>query len=115
MCRCQTAEKARMTFITKFAKALVLFGAPSHRLESMLNSVAHALSVKAQFIQVPGVILVSFGDPSSTSSKSVFIKANQGLDLGKAQTVHEIYRDVAHDTISATEGERMLDELMASG
>lgn len=91
-----------------------MFGAPSHRVESMLNSIAIALDIKAQFIQIPGVIMISFGDPSSTHCKSVFVKVQQGLDLGKTMTLQDIYRAVSHGRMSAEQGESKIEELIAA-
>ena len=46
----------------RLAKALMTFGAPSHRIESQLLSAARILEVNAQFIHIPGVIICSLGD-----------------------------------------------------
>lgn len=52
----------RQDFILKLAKALMTFGAPSHRIESQLSSVASVLDVDAQFVHLPSVVIASFGD-----------------------------------------------------
>lgn len=62
------------------------------------------------------VVLFSVGDPDNATSSTTFIKClSGGIDLGKAEAVHEIYRDVIHDNISAEEGTARLDTLIAEG
>lgn len=102
----------RQTFILKLAKALMTFGAPSHRLESQLNATAQVLQVDAQFIHVPSVVIASFGDTDTHTSETKFVKAGGGLNLGSLQAVHQIYRDVIHDEMSVEEGSVALSMLL---
>ncbi|KAJ8454118.1 hypothetical protein ONZ51_g13212 [Trametes cubensis] len=48
----------RQKFLMRLAKALMTFGAPSHRIESQLLSAARILEVDAEFIHIPGVIIL---------------------------------------------------------
>ena len=90
------------------------FGAPSHRIEGMLNSAAKTLEVSAEFVNLPGVILTSFGNVEARASKTYFVKSGGGLDLGKVHAVHTIYRQIVHDVIGADEGARKLTDLLRS-
>ncbi|GAA5899654.1 hypothetical protein JCM5296_001388 [Sporobolomyces johnsonii] len=102
----------KQDFILKLAKALMTFGAPSHRLESQLNATAAVLAVNAQFIHVPSVVIASFGDADTHTSETRFIKASGGLNLGSLHQVHAIYREVVHDEISVEEGMVGLDRIL---
>lgn len=102
----------REMFILRLAKALMTFGAPSHRIESQLDATAIVLEVNAQFIHLPSVIIASFGDQDNQASETHFVKANGRLALGKLHNVHQVYRQVVHDEISAEEGTVLLTKLM---
>ena len=74
------------------------FGAPSHRIESQLLSVAASLRIKLQVIHVPGVTIMSFSKHIKHSSAvSVrFVKVSTKVDLGRLHDVHVIYKKVVH-------------------
>ncbi|ORX40267.1 hypothetical protein BD324DRAFT_641162 [Kockovaella imperatae] len=90
----------------------MVFGAPSHRVESQLNATANVLEVDAQFIHLPSIVIASFGDPDTRTSDTQFIKASGGLDLGKLHRVHRIYRKVVHDELDAADGTKQIQELL---
>ncbi|GAA5821568.1 hypothetical protein JCM10212_006518 [Sporobolomyces blumeae] len=102
----------KQDFILKLAKALMTFGAPSHRLESQLNATAAVLGVNAQFIHVPSVVIASFGDSDTHTSETKFIKASGGLNLGQLHRIHTIYREVIHDEMGVEEGIVHLDRCL---
>ncbi|KAG8834067.1 hypothetical protein FRC17_009630 [Serendipita sp. 399] len=102
----------RQKFILRLAKALMTYGAPSHRIESQLDATALVLEVNAQFVHLPSVIIASFGDQDHHTSDTHFVKANGRLALGKLHKVHQVYRQVVHDQISAEEGTVILNRLL---
>ncbi|CEH15056.1 PHEROMONE-REGULATED MEMBRANE PROTEIN 10 [Ceraceosorus bombacis] len=102
----------RQKFILKLAKALMLFGAPSHRIESQLNATANVLEVDAQFIHFPGIVIASFGDVDKHTSETHFVKSKSDLSLGALHDVHQIYRKVVHDDIGVQEGTEELNALL---
>ncbi|GAA5860985.1 hypothetical protein JCM3774_003215 [Rhodotorula dairenensis] len=104
----------RQQFIMKQARAFMMFGAPSHRLEAQMQATARVLEINCQVIYIPGVMLISFGDAATHTSDIKFLKQANGLDLGKLLTAYLIYFRVIHDQISVTEASRQLDELMVS-
>ena len=104
----------RQQFIMKQARAFMMFGAPSHRLEAQMQATARVLEINCQVIYIPGVMLISFGDAATHTSDIKFLKQANGLDLGKLLTAYLIYYRVIHDQISVTEASRQLDELMVS-
>ena len=102
----------RQEFLLKLAKALMTFGAPSHRIESQLVAAARILEVEAEFIHVPGVIICSFGDQDLGCSETHFVKCGGRLALGALHKVHGIYRSVVHDELSAKRATSELDSLL---
>ncbi|KAI9508342.1 hypothetical protein F5148DRAFT_1356167 [Russula earlei] len=104
----------RQQFVMKLARALMTFGAPSHRIESQLVAAARILEVDAEFIHLPNTFLVSFADPDTSTSETHFIKCSGRLALGNLKMVHQIYRQVLHDEISAKRATDSLDALLNS-
>ena len=98
----------------RLAKALMTFGAPSHRIESQLLSAARILEVDAEFVHIPGVIICSFGDNETKTSEMHFVKCGGRLSLGSLHEVHQIYRQVVHDEISARRATQKLEALLAA-
>jgi uncharacterized membrane protein YjjP (DUF1212 family) len=91
---------ARQDFILKLARALMMMGAPSHRLEAQLQATARVLDINCQMVYIPGVMLVSFGDPATHTSETKFLKQANGLDLGKLLSAHMLYWNVSSDGAS---------------
>ncbi|KAI5830428.1 DUF1212-domain-containing protein, partial [Schizophyllum commune Tattone D] len=102
----------RQLFLIKLARALMTFGAPSHRIESQLNAAARILEVQAEFIHLPSVIICSFGDQESNCSETHFVKCHSRLSLGALHKVHMIYRTVVHDEVSAKKAKEQLHDLL---
>lgn len=96
----------------KLARALMMFGAPSHRLEAQLQATAKVLDINVQVINLPNVMLISFGDPSTHTSETKFIKQGANLDLGKLLDAHLLYWRVTHDELGVAEASASLDVLM---
>ncbi|KAH9979968.1 hypothetical protein BGW80DRAFT_1556630 [Lactifluus volemus] len=86
-------------------------GAPSHRIESQFVAVARILEVDAEFIHLPNIFLLSFADPETCTSETDFIKCSGRLALGNLNEVHQIYRQVVHDEMSAKRATDLLDNL----
>ncbi|TFK75777.1 DUF1212-domain-containing protein [Pluteus cervinus] len=104
----------RQRFLRKLAKALMVYGAPSHRIESQLVAAARILEVEAEFIHLPGVVICSFGDQELGRSQTHFVRCGGRLSLGALHKVHVIYRAVVHDEISAKQATEDLDDVMKS-
>lgn len=104
----------RHQFLLKLARALMTFGAPSHRIESQLVAAARILEINAEFIHLPNVIICCFGDSDTMTSETHFVKGTGGLALGNLHRVHLIYRAVLHDEISARKATQQLDELLSA-
>ncbi|KAF8897669.1 hypothetical protein BD779DRAFT_1492018 [Infundibulicybe gibba] len=109
-----TSMVNRQEFLIRLARALMTFGAPSHRIESQLVAAARILEVEAEFIHLPGVIICSFGDQELGCSETHFVKCGGRLSLGALHKVHLIYRSVVHDEVSAKKATEQLDALLAA-
>lgn len=79
-------------------------------MEAWLASTADILSVEAS-IYLPTVLLVAFRDTDVHSTDVLFIRPSGGLELYRLSLVHEVYRRVTHDKISASQGRRALKRI----
>lgn len=61
---------------------------------------------------MPGCVQVAFGLPEQHASEVLLIKAFVGLDLGRFQETHAVYRAVVRDEISAGEGRTKLRNIL---
>ncbi|KAI0181250.1 DUF1212-domain-containing protein [Hypoxylon sp. FL1284] len=102
----------RQKYIIKMCKALMLFGAPTHRLEEYLRMTARVLEIDGQFLYLPGCMIISFDDRSTHTTEVKIVRTNQGIDLGKLRDVHEIYKLVLHDKIDLEEAIEALSTVM---
>lgn len=103
---------ARQGYIIKLCKALMLFGAPTHRLEEYLTMTARVLEIEGQFLYLPGCMIISFDDKSTHTTEVRIVRLIQGIDLGKLKDVHQIYKEVMHDVIGVEEGTERLEDLV---
>ncbi|KAF8641639.1 hypothetical protein AX16_009865 [Volvariella volvacea WC 439] len=102
----------REEFILKFARAMMMFGGPSHRLMSQLQSTARVLDMELSCLYLPDVLLISFDDPASGTSHLKFIRQSSSLDLGKLTDAYAVYWRVIHDEISVSAASTELDAIM---
>lgn len=105
---------ARQDYIIKLCRALMLFGAPTHRLEEYLSMTARVLEIDGQFLYLPGCMIISFDDRSTHTTEVRIVRSVQGIDLGRLKDAHHVYKEVMHDVIGVEEGTEKLDTLMAA-
>lgn len=103
---------SRQDYIIKLCRALMLYGAPTHRLEEYLSMTARVLEIDGQFLYLPGCMIISFDDRSTHTTEVRIVRTAQGIDLGKLKDVHLIYKEVMHDCIGVEEATEKLDVLM---
>ncbi|KAK7468718.1 pheromone-regulated protein prm10 [Stygiomarasmius scandens] len=104
--------KVRQKFILTLAKALLTFGAPSHRIQSQLVAASNILGADAEFVHLPNIIIVSIRHGDSNPTQTYFVRATGRVALTSLHRVHLIYRDVLHDNIGAEAGTRALRQLI---
>jgi uncharacterized membrane protein YjjP (DUF1212 family) len=102
---------ARQKYLMKLCRALMQYGAPTHRLEEYMSMSARVLEIEAQFLYIPGSMIMSFDDPNTHTTEVKLVKVAQGLDLGKLRDVHEVYKEVVHDRIGVEEATGRLKEV----
>lgn len=103
---------ARQNYLRKLCKALMMYGAPTHRLEEYLNMSARVLEIEAQFLYMPSCMIIAFDDSSIHTSEVKLVRTSQGVDLGKLRDVHEIYKDVVHDRIGVEDASPRLEAII---
>ncbi|KAJ5886959.1 uncharacterized protein N7473_009633 [Penicillium subrubescens] len=103
---------SRQRYSIRLCRALMKYGAPTHRLEEYMRMTARVLEIDGQFLYIPGCMIISFDDASTHTTEVKVVRSNQGIDLGKLADVHEIYKEVIHDVIGVEEAIQRLDETM---
>ena len=111
------AYNNRMDFVVMLAEALSKFGAPSHRIEGQLSAACKILDILCTFVHLPTVIICEFGERTGplTNNRRCHVVDRRGqLSLGALHEVHQTYRKVLHDEISAKAGLARLKSLMVA-
>ncbi|KAJ5561294.1 hypothetical protein N7535_004239 [Penicillium sp. DV-2018c] len=103
---------SRQRYLIRLCRALMKYGAPTHRLEEYLRMTARIIQIDGQFLYIPGCMIISFDDASTHTTEVKVVRSSQGIDLGKLAEVHEIYKEVVHDVIGVEEAIQQLDEIM---
>lgn len=103
---------ARQQYIMQLCRALMMYGAPTHRLEEYMMMTSNVLEVKAQFLYIPGCMFMSFDDPLTRTADVKIIRVVQGLDLARLAETHNVYKKAVHDVIGVEEATKELDEIM---
>ena len=105
-------ERENQTWILRVCRALIVYGAPTHRLETYMHKSAEALGLNIKAFYLPGCMIMSFDDPDGRSKDVQIVRGVQNLNLAKLADVHEIYRDVIHKRVSSQDATARLDELV---
>ncbi|KAL1996103.1 hypothetical protein VTN49DRAFT_426 [Thermomyces lanuginosus] len=103
---------SRQRYLMQLCRALMKFGAPTHRLEEYMQMTARVLEVDAQFLYLPGCMIMSFDDPSTRTTEVKLVRMGQGVDLGRLADTHRVYKNVVHDLIGVDEATQELQEIM---
>lgn len=103
---------ARQRYIMQLCRALMAYGAPTHRLEQYMLMTAKVLEVNAQFLYLPGCMVMSFDDVATHTAQVKLVRSTQGIDLGRLTETHNIYKNVMHDVVGVDEASERLDKIM---
>lgn len=104
----------RQRFILRLCRALMLFGAPTHRLEEYMKMTSRVLSIDGQFLYIPGCMICSFGDSSTHTSEMQLVRCVQGVNLYKLHQTHQVYKEVIHAQATVDEASKRIEELLTS-
>lgn len=97
-----TSVESRHEYLVALAKALLCYGAPTHRVESYMSGAASCLGIPAKFLYMPDHFIISLDDNTSLKSDFQLVKGGGG-DMGRFDDVHTIYKLVNHDMVSVDE------------
>ena len=100
------AASDEQLYLLKVCRALMLYGAPTHRLESYVKATSQVLALDTQAFYLPGCMFLSF------DNKVQIIRCTQSLNLSKLKDIHAIYKDVIHARITAAEASIKLGNVM---
>lgn len=103
---------SRQRYLMRLCRALMKYGAPTHRLEEYMRMTARVLEIEGQFLYIPGCMIISFDDTATHTTDVKLVKSSQGVDLGRLSDVHQIYKEVVHDIIGVEEAIQRLDQIM---
>lgn len=104
----------RQRFIIRMCRALMMYGAPTHRLEEYMVMTSRVLEIDGQFVYFPGTMIIAFGDAATRTSEVHLVRCAQGVNLSKLADTHKIYKDVIHDITGVEEAGLKLEELLKS-
>ncbi|KAL4864434.1 hypothetical protein BDV12DRAFT_11764 [Aspergillus spectabilis] len=104
---------ARHRYIQQLCRALMRYGAPTHRMEEYMIMTARVLEVEGQFLYLPGCMIMSFDDPTTRTAEVKLVRVVQGVDLGRLADTHNVYKNVVHDLIGVEEAISELDSIMS--
>ena len=99
-------------FLATLARALHMYGTPSHRTEDALVQVAARLGVRARFLVTPTSILTSVGEDDQTTLRLERVDAGE-TNLDKLERLHQVIRDVFEGTIDAAHARALVDSIVA--
>ncbi|KXN92483.1 Pheromone-regulated membrane protein 10 [Leucoagaricus sp. SymC.cos] len=102
----------REEFILKLTRAMMMFGGPSHRLQSQIQCAARVLDIDLCVIYFPDNFIISFDDDSTGTSHVKIIRQASALDLGKLSDAYHLYWKVTHDQMYVADASARLDDLM---
>ena len=102
----------RHQYLLKLCRALMSYGAPTHRLEEYMRMSARVLEVEGQFLYIPGCMIISFDDSGTHTTEVRIVRTAQGVHLGKLRDTHEIYKEVVHDLIDLDEAMTRLNQVI---
>jgi uncharacterized membrane protein YjjP (DUF1212 family) len=102
----------RQEFILKFARAMMMFGGPSNRLQAQVQATGRVLEIPLSCMYLPDVMLISFDDTATSTSNVNLIRQGSALDIDKLQDAYQLHFGVIHDEMSVREASAALDGIM---
>jgi uncharacterized membrane protein YjjP (DUF1212 family) len=102
----------RQRYLMTLCRAMMRFGAPSHRLEEYMSLTAQVLDLHAQFLYLPGTMIMSFDDVATRTTEVKLVRVAQGVDLARLEDTQNIYKNLVHDKITVDEATDELDAVI---
>ncbi|KAI9269813.1 hypothetical protein BY458DRAFT_184599 [Sporodiniella umbellata] len=101
----------KQEFLRKLVKALMLYGAPAHRLEYILRHVSLTLGVDSEYVYLPNVMFLTFFDQSTHTTETHFIRSSQSFDMHKLGEIFRLEKLVSHGEVSVDEALEFIDKV----
>ncbi|KAI8575685.1 hypothetical protein K450DRAFT_260694 [Umbelopsis ramanniana AG] len=89
----------RKLLLIRLTKALMRYGAASHRIEECLQMTAEYLEVEMTIVFLPGLSLICFSDIENHAVETLLVKCNEGFDMGKLAKVFKTAISTQRSTI----------------
>lgn len=103
----------RQRYLMTLCRAMMRFGAPSHRLEEYMSMTAQVLDIHAQFLYLPGTMIMSFDDLATRTTEVKLVRVAQGVDLARLEDTQNIYKNLVHEKITVDEAIEELDKVIS--
>ena len=75
----------------KLTRAMMMFGGPTHRLQSQMMSAARVLDIQMSVLYLPDIALLSFDDNATGTSHIKLIRQGSAMNLGKLNDAFALY------------------------
>ncbi|KIY72332.1 DUF1212-domain-containing protein [Cylindrobasidium torrendii FP15055 ss-10] len=102
----------RQEFILKLARAMMMLGAPSHRLRRQVIDAGHMLGLNVSAMHFPETMFISFEDTTTATSSVRFLRQASTLDLGRLAEAYELYWRATHNELCVADASKQLSDLM---
>jgi uncharacterized membrane protein YjjP (DUF1212 family) len=77
-----------------------------------MRKSARRLLIDGQFLYLPGCMIISFDSPETGTTEVKIVREDQGVDLSKLREMHDIYKGIIHQELTAHEANKRLDDMM---
>ncbi|KAI0226458.1 pheromone-regulated protein prm10 [Massospora cicadina] len=104
----------RQRFLCDLARAFILYGAPSHRMEANLCTAAQTLDVDASFASLPGLMFISFTCQETHTSETVLLRVSPGYDMHKLDRAVNIYQRVVKEDLLLADADVELQQVLST-
>ncbi|EHY56249.1 uncharacterized protein HMPREF1120_04338 [Exophiala dermatitidis NIH/UT8656] len=104
--------KHQQLYLLKVCRGLMMYGAPTHRLEEYMQRTADVLGLRLQSFYIPGCVMISFNDSGWRSTDVHIVRCKQALNLAKLYDVHAVYKDIIHGRIVIEQAITRLDGIL---
>lgn len=99
--------------VMDIGSALHRYGAPAHRIESLLTAVSARLGLEARFYSTPTAILASFGPPEAL--RTGFIRVNPGeIDIERLARLDQLTQAVIFGEYDVAQAQMHLEAILSA-
>ena len=106
-------EQDAARFLTKIARALHVYGTPSHRLERALEQMSGSLGLEAQWLVTPTSIVASLGPFERSHTYLVRVDTGES-NLAKLTDLNDVVRDLFAGSMTLEEASRRVDSIVSA-